>query len=421
MFRSFFLAGFEGSTGYNRHGEWFDQVAATGHDKRVDEDYRDIAAHGLHAARETVRWPLVDTAGRHDFSTLAPFIEAARRSRVDVIWDLFHYGFPRDVDLWSASFPRRFADYCHAVARFVMSRSEGPYFFTPVNEPSFMAYAAGEKGLFAPHATGRGWDLKVALARAAIAGINAIRAACPKARFVNVDPLCRVVAPADRPDLEAEAQDFNERLVFQSWDMLCGRLLPELGGSPEHLDIVGINYYWTNQWELNARPDAQGIIRPIEEDDPRRAPLAALVRGVCKRYGREVMITETSHIGDRRGPWLHEVVRASETLLCEGAPLRGVCLYPILGMPEWHDRDVWAPMGLWDPLCHRDPCAGRLVCEPMLDALQSAEKVEALHRQALASLPRAAASPLRADRRPVARPADQGVQPCSPRKASRLR
>ena len=31
MFRSFFLAGFEGSTGYNRHGEWFDQVTATGH------------------------------------------------------------------------------------------------------------------------------------------------------------------------------------------------------------------------------------------------------------------------------------------------------------------------------------------------------------------------------------------------------
>ena len=30
MFRSFFLAGFEGSTGYNRHGDWFDQVAATG-------------------------------------------------------------------------------------------------------------------------------------------------------------------------------------------------------------------------------------------------------------------------------------------------------------------------------------------------------------------------------------------------------
>jgi hypothetical protein len=93
------------------------------------------------------------------------------------------------------------------------------------------------------------------------------------------------------------------------------------------------------------------------------------------------MITETSHVGDNRGPWLREVVRACEALLLEGAPLRGVCLYPILGMPEWHDRDVWTPMGLWDPVCHRDPCAGRLVCEPMLEALRSAATLQALHRQ----------------------------------------
>lgn len=384
MFRSFFLAGFEGSTGYNRHGEWFDQVVATGHAHNVEADYRDIAAHRLHAARESVRWPLVDQRGRHDFSSLAPFVEAARRNRVDIIWDLFHYGFPRDVDLWSNGFPRRFADYCYAVARFIMARSDGPCVFTPVNEPSFMAYAGGEKGLFAPHATGRGWELKVALARAAIAGIDAIRAACPTARFVNVDPLCRVVPPPDRPDLAAQAEDFNERLVFQSWDMLCGRLLPELGGSPAHLDIVGVNYYWTNQWELTATPDAAGIIPPLAASDPRRAPLDALVRAVCKRYRREVMITETSHIGENRGPWLHEVVRASEALLSEGAPLRGVCLYPILGMPEWHARDVWTPMGLWDPLSHDDPAAGRQVCEPMLAALRSAVTVEALHRRALA-------------------------------------
>ena len=86
MFRSFFLAGFEGSTGYNRHGQWFDQVAATGHDKTVEQDYRDLTAFGIHAARETVRWPLVDLGGgRYDFSSLAPFVRAARRSRVEVI------------------------------------------------------------------------------------------------------------------------------------------------------------------------------------------------------------------------------------------------------------------------------------------------------------------------------------------------
>jgi hypothetical protein len=114
------------------------------------------------------------------------------------------------------------------------------------------------------------------------------------------------------------------------------------------------------------------------------------------------MITETSHIGHNRGPWLREVVGMAEALLSEGEPLRGVCLYPILGMPEWHDRDIWTPMGLWDPLCHRDPSAGRLVCTPMLDALRSAEKVEALHRRALSRLVKAAPIRLSASETPRA-------------------
>ena len=87
MFRSFFLAGFEGSTGYNRHGQWFDQVVATGHDKTVEQDYRDLAALGIRAARESVRWPLVDLRPwPYDFSSRRPFVArgAAHRHRGDL-------------------------------------------------------------------------------------------------------------------------------------------------------------------------------------------------------------------------------------------------------------------------------------------------------------------------------------------------
>ncbi len=196
---------------------------------------------------------------------------------------------------------------------------------------------------------------------------------------MNVDPLCRVACPLDRPDLKEEARDFNERLVFQAWDIMCGRLLPELGGTRDHLDMVGINYYWTNQWEGRI-PLVNGKIPPLADDDPRRLSLRDLVRQVWLRYGGEVMITETSHVGDRRGPWMREVAQEAEALLHEGVPLQGVCLYPILGMPEWHEPEVWTPMGLWDPVCERDPCAGRLVCDPMLKALTSARHIDELHR-----------------------------------------
>lgn len=371
MFSSFFLAGFEGSTGYNKNGDWFDQVVATGHDHTADADYRDIAASGMRAARETVRWPLVDHGnGAYDFSSIDPFLEAARRHHVDVIWDLFHYGYPRDADLLGGDFPRRFADYCFAAARHIDSQTDGVCCFTPVNEPSFMAYAGGEAALFAPHLTGRGWDLKVALCRAAIGGIEAIWAASSGARIVNVDPLCRAAAHPGRPQDREAVRFFNNRAVFESWDMIAGRLLPELGGTPAHLDVVGINYYWTNQWEWGREPLPDGRIPPLDDGDPRRAPLSRLVHSVWERYGHDILISETAHVGDQRGPWLHEVSREARKLLKAGVPLQGVCLYPILGMPEWHEPDVWTPMGLWDPVCQREPREGRLVCEPMLDALR---------------------------------------------------
>ena len=379
MFRSFFLAGFEGSTGYNRHGDWFDQVIATGHDKTVAQDYRDIAELGIRAARETVRWPLVDLGrGGYDLSSVEPFAEAARRNRVEVIWDLFHYGFPRDLDLFGEDFPKRFADYCYAVGRFIRARTDGTCWFTPINEPSFFAFAGGENGLFAPHVTGRGWELKVALVRAAIAGIDALRAAVPGCRIVNVDPLCRVAVHPDRPHEADEARGFNEGAVFQAWDMLAGRLLPELGGSAAHLDVVGINYYWTNQWEWRAEPAPDGRIPPLADDDPRRLPLAELVRSVWDRYGHDLIISETAHVGENRGPWLSEVVQEAEAMLADGIPLRGVCLYPILGMPEWHEPEVWTPMGLWDPVCHREPCGDRLICEEMLEVLTNARGLDQL-------------------------------------------
>lgn len=373
MLRSFFFAGFECATGYNMHGNWVDQIAATHHDKHADGDYRRLQEVGIHAAREAIRWPLVDRRGKYDFSTVRPFVEASRKYNIDVIWDLFHYGFPPEIDLFSEDFPKRFADYCYAAAEFICSNQDGgTCYFTPINEPSFFAWAGGEVGRFAPHCFGRGSELKVALARAGIIGINAIRAAVPGARIVNVDPLCHVVPPHNRMDLLGDASHFNQTAVFESWDMLCGRLLPELGGSREHLDIVGVNYYWTNQWELGR----EGF--PLADNDPRRVPLSRLMKRVWKRYGGEFLITETAHVGGMRPIWLRYVADECEALLDAGVPLRGVCLYPILGMPEWHAPHKWTLMGLWD-LVHNQSTLGRKLFDPMMQALRVAQRLESRH------------------------------------------
>lgn len=367
MFRSFYLAGFECATGRNMHREWIDQIAATGHDLHVDADYERLEKVGIRAVREAIRWPLVDHGGRHDFSCVEPFITAALRHDFDVIWDLFHYGYPEDLNPFEDVFVERFADYCAAAARYVARFSEGPHYFTPVNEPSYLAWAGAEAGLFAPHAHGRGFELKVALSRAAIQGIEAIRREVPSARIVNVDPICRVVPRSGDPQSVEHARLFNDEWVYEFWDIVCGRKLPELGGSPRHLDIVGINYYWTNQWQLGA----EGV--PLAPDDPRRVPVSELVRAVWRRYGAPLVITETSGLGDARAPWIAQLAAMAEELQAEGVPLGGICLYPILGMPEWHARDQWTRMGLWD-VEHEDEGLLRTPCLRSLDALAAAQQ-----------------------------------------------
>ena len=95
MFESFFLAGFECSTGYNRFGNWIDQVAATEHDRFLDDDYGLVVDAGMAAVREGVRWPLVDRDGQYDFSSLYRTLDAANKHEIEVIHDLFHFGYPQ--------------------------------------------------------------------------------------------------------------------------------------------------------------------------------------------------------------------------------------------------------------------------------------------------------------------------------------
>jgi hypothetical protein len=343
MFKSFYMAGFECATGQNMHRAPLDQLAATGHDVSADEDYGRLREVGIRAVREASRWPLVDRGGRYDFSALEPFIRAARRHGMELVWDLFHYGYPEDLDPFSEEFATRLARYAAAVTRHVARELPGTQNLTPINEPSYFSWAAGEVGCFAPHATGRGYELKLSLVRAQVAAARALREACPTARIVTVDPICHVVPPPGAsPEVRERTHEFNHHVVFQFMDMVSGLSRPELGGSRGALDIVGLNYYWTNQWEL----DRPGM--PLPLDDPRRVSLAELVGRASHRYGGEVLISETAALGDARAAWIQELSSTALELLAGGLKLRGICLYPVLGMPEWHEQTRWTQMGLWD-------------------------------------------------------------------------
>src|SRR5688500_7445211 len=101
QFSSFVLGGFEGSTHRRRDGVRLDLVAATGHDRFAVQDYRRLVKTGIRAARESLRWHLIESRrGVFDFSMEASRVAAAQAADVEVIWDLAHFGWPDHVDVF---------------------------------------------------------------------------------------------------------------------------------------------------------------------------------------------------------------------------------------------------------------------------------------------------------------------------------
>jgi len=337
LFQSFFLAGFECSSHRNMARRRLDMIAATRHDLLALEDYSQLAEHGIRTARDGLRWHLIETTpGHYDWSSLLPMLRAAEAVRTQVIWDLCHYGWPDDLDVFSAAFVDRFAAFAAAFARLHVEETGRPPFVCPVNEMSFVAYSGGDKARASPHATGRGAELKRNLVRAAIAATRAVREVAPGARFACIDPLINIV-PRHRG--EAEVVRAHTASQWQAWDMVAGREAPELGGAEDLLDVVGVNYYWNNQWVHDAEP--------LSVFDPGRyRPFRDMLAEAAARYApRPMFIAETSIEGAGRATWLRYVTEETLAAAAAGVPVHGICLYPVISHHGWDD-DRYCPNGL---------------------------------------------------------------------------
>ena len=338
LFRSFFHGGFESSTHRRAHDRRrLDMINATAHDTRAQSDYMLLQSQGLFTVRDGLRWHIIETTpGTYDWSSLHHQLEAARATNTQVIWDLLHYGWPDDIDIWRPDFVNRFAAFAAAASTVIAAHTQGPCFYAPVNEISFFSWGGGDAAYLNPFAHGRGFELKVQLTRAAIAAMEAILAHQPTARFVHADPIINVVHDPTRPHEAPHAQG-HRQAQFQAWDMIAGNTWPQLGGRPELLDIVGVNYYFNNQW-IHAGP-------PIDEGHPAYRPFRFLLADTYARYGRPIFVAETGIEGDRRAPWLRMICTEVRAAIAFGVPVEGICLYPVLGHPGWDDeRDC--PNGL---------------------------------------------------------------------------
>jgi beta-glucosidase/6-phospho-beta-glucosidase/beta-galactosidase len=376
-FQSFTMAGFECSS-HRRLGDGvrLDLTAATGHDRLVRDDYRRCAEHGLLTLRDGLRWHLIEREpGRYDWSSWLPMLEAASEHGVQVMWDLFHYGSPDHLDQGSPEFTRSYARFAAAAVRLHREVTGTAAIVCPLNEMSFLAWAA-KNGVFPPIGSGQeenGW-LSRHLVGTAIAGMRAMREVDVECRFIWAEPLINVLpqTPAD-----AEAAEAKRLSQYHSFDMLSGRTAPELGGSPEWLDAIGLNFYSDNQWYLD------GSTIPLGRHDYR--PLADMLEETYKRYGRPLLLTETGAEGSARPAWFHYVCGEVREAIQRGVPVAGVCLYPITSFPGWDDGRQ-REFGLFSA---PGPDGQRAVHRPLAEEIHRQQ--ELLQRDHRADLPHAAA------------------------------
>ena len=254
-------------------------------------------------------------------------------------------------------FVTRFTELARAFTHLLKNETDDTIFIFPVNEPSFVSWGGGDAGFLNPFAAGRDWDIKTQLIRAAIEGTEAIWDVSPTARIVQCDPAIHIVPAQDRPQ-DSDAVEKHRMFQFQALDMLTGRAAPELGGRPKYLDILGMNFYYNNEWIHNG-----GAIYTFS---PQYRLLHKIIAEFYERYNCPIFLAETGIEDDSRASWLAYICAEVRWALNEGIPVEGICLYPILNHPGWLD-ERHCQNGLFQ---YADELGKRAIFQPLADELR---------------------------------------------------
>jgi hypothetical protein len=324
-FASVMLAAFESASYRLRRGGCVDLAALSGHDRYAARDYARGRALEIRTVRESARWPVVEHhPWRYDFAVLAPWVRAAQRLGVQIVWTLLDGSWPDDVDPMRPALVRRLAGFARAFARFLRDETDGAPCIVPVAQIAARAWLGGELAHAAPFLEERGLELQAQLVRAAAAAADAFRDVTPEARMLCVEPLFHVAPAPDRPEDVDGALGAAARR-FAVLDMLSGRTWPQLGGEPHHLDLVGVTAYPNSQWYYQG-PKLPGPA--IEAGAPGWRPLRELLIEMARRYDRPVFIAGTGRDGALGPAWLRHVCREARCAMVGGASVAGVALAP---------------------------------------------------------------------------------------------
>jgi hypothetical protein len=210
----------------------------------------------------------------------------------------------------------------------IADETDTPPIITPVNEISYWSWAGGDTGGLDPFARGLGAELKRQLVRATLAAAAEFKAVDSRARIATAEPLIHI-HPADGTQAARERVNTYNEGQFEAFEMLLGRMAPELGGSESAIDVIGTNYYFNNQWVDEGTTVHLGNWHHV--------PLHVLLTALKHRYAKPLYVAETGTEGVFRPHWLHYICDEVHQAAANGVAIGGVCLYPVISHLGWDD------------------------------------------------------------------------------------
>ena len=362
---------------------WRDQVRETGHHDRGPADIRRLAGLGLRRLRYPLLWERHRPESAPDQAWHDRQLAALQQHGIAVIGGLLHHGAgPAETNLLDPGLGEKLAGHA--------ARMAGRYpwidTWTPVNEPLTTARFACLYGHWHPHARDEGmfFHAVVNQCRAVLLAMRAIRAVRPDARFLHTEDIGRIFAT----DPLADQASYENDRRWLSLDLLCGRVseahpwrgyLQSHGVSAAHLDelatgdampdLIGVNHYATSDRFLdhrvhlyaeglhggNGRLDYADVEAARVDLPPDATGWAPRLREVWARYGRPMVLSEV-HLGcddpDEPVRWLMEAWSAALAIRAEGADIRAVTPWSLLGSVDWDSMLALhrgrAEAGAWD-------------------------------------------------------------------------
>jgi dTDP-4-dehydrorhamnose reductase len=351
----------------NRVGDRYrDQLAASGHDVRI-EDLTLLAGLGIRTLRYPVLWERVcpDSPDDYDWRWTDERMARLRALGVRPIVGLLHHGSgPRWTSLVDPAFPAHFAELAARVAE----RYPWVDAFTPINEPLTTARFSGLYGHWYPHTR----DPAV-FARCLLHECDAIALAMKRIR--EVSPRAILVQTEDIGSVHGTARlahqvEFENERRWLSFDLLMGRIdrthrmwreLRSWGASEAELerfvaapcppDVLGVNHYITSDRfldeDLSMYPatthggngrERYADVEAVRARFEHTGEIDATLRDTWSRYGLPLAITEAQLAGPREAQlrWLLSAWHAAERARAEGADVRAVTAWSLLGAYDWN-------------------------------------------------------------------------------------